>query len=337
MSPLHEPLLYIHGMGHFHPDSVIDNDFIKSLEIGADSDWTVERVGIRSRRTVLSLDYIRETKNVDRARTDDNALYSNAQTASKAAVMALERARLSPTDIGMVISGSCSPQYTAPAEACRIAAELGIRAPAFDLNSACSSFAAHLHLLRGANPFLLPKYALVVYPENNTRAVDYRDRSAAVLWGDGSAAAVVSTQVPSRMRVRKSDIGSEPADWEKVVIPTGAHFSQDGKAVQAFAIRKSVELTRRLLSEVDEPSSAYWIGHQANLTMLTSTCARAGIPAERHLYNVDVFGNCGAAGAPSVLSQNWDRFVPGDRVAVAVVGAGLTWGGLLIEVNDEVR
>src|SRR5438309_2002637 len=55
--------LYVHGLGHFHPPHIIDNAFISSLDIGSDENWILERVGIRSRRTVLSLDYIRETKN----------------------------------------------------------------------------------------------------------------------------------------------------------------------------------------------------------------------------------------------------------------------------------
>jgi 3-oxoacyl-[acyl-carrier-protein] synthase-3 len=50
---------------------------------------------------------------------------------------------------------------------------------------------------------------------------------------------------------------------------------------------------------------------------------------------VDRFGNCGAAGAPGVLSQNWERFSPGDLLAMVVVGAGLSWGGALITFDGE--
>ena len=48
---------------------------------------------------------------------------------------------------------------------------------------------------------------------------------------------------------------------------------------------------------------------------------------------MDEFGNCGAAGAPGVLSQNWEKFAPGDELALVVVGSGLTWGGLLLQVG----
>jgi 3-oxoacyl-[acyl-carrier-protein] synthase III len=55
------------------------------------------------------------------------------------------------------------------------------------------------------------------------------------------------------------------------------------------------------------------------------------ISPERHLHNIGQFGNCVAAGAPSVLSQNWDRFSDGDLITTALVGAGLAWGGFIIE------
>jgi 3-oxoacyl-[acyl-carrier-protein] synthase-3 len=321
-------------MGHFYPENVLDNAFFESLDIGTNDQWILERVGIHTRHTVLSLDYIRTTYNADPRAAAEASLYSNAQTGARAATIALERAGLVPSDVGLVIAGGCSPQNSIPAEACQIAAELGIEATAFDLNSACSSFAAGLHFLFSQRPETLPEYVLLVNPENTTRTVDYRDRSSAVLWGDGSTAAVVSTRVPSRLRVKATTLHSDPSGWSKVLIPGGGHFAQNGSAVQAFAIRKSSETLVELRGHLENPQ-AYFIGHQANLTMLRSVCERQDVRPDRHLYNVDRFGNCGAAGAPGVLSQNWDLFIPGDEIALVVVGSGLTWGGLALQFLGE--
>jgi 3-oxoacyl-[acyl-carrier-protein] synthase-3 len=49
--------LYLHGLGHFHPENVIDNAFLESLGIETNDQWIMERVGISTRRTVLPLDY----------------------------------------------------------------------------------------------------------------------------------------------------------------------------------------------------------------------------------------------------------------------------------------
>lgn len=322
-------MLYLHGIGHFHPENVIDNDFLESLDIGVDGNWVLERVGIEERRTVLPLDYIRHTRNADPRAADECAQFSNADTAVFAARMAMERAGISPQQIGLVVAGGCSPQFSTPAESCRIAAVLGLSATAFDMNSACSSFITQCRFLSHMQPEALPDFVLLVNAENTTRTVDYNDRPTAVLWGDATSAAIVSTRVPSRTRIIYSTVSSDPAGWNKVTIQPGSHFRQKGSAVQAFAIRKSVE-TIEALRRIGCSDSGVFIGHQANRIMLESVCQRARVPSSKHLFNVDRFGNGGAAGAPSVLSQNWDD-LPDGTVLMAVVGSGLTWGGMLIE------
>ena len=57
-----------------------------------------------------------------------------------------------------------------------------------------------IHVLSLMDPEKLPPYVLLVAPDSLTKTVDYTDRGAAVLWGDGAAAAVLSTRVPGRAR-----------------------------------------------------------------------------------------------------------------------------------------
>lgn len=331
-------MIYIHGCGHFHPETVIDNEFLEELDIGCDTAWTLERVGIATRRTVLPLDYIRQTKNNDVAAAHEASIYSNAETGAKAAEMAIEKAGISKNDIGLVISGSCSPQHCVPAEACTIAAKLEIEATAFDINSACTSFLAQLNYLNSVKPETLPDYVLIVCPENNTRVIDYSDRTAAVLWGDGSAAMVVSTKLDSPVSISKCILSSAASKWENIRVPPMGHFTQIGRTVQTYAIKKSLSTIQKLREEIspERGSKLKFVGHQANLMMLNSVGRLAEISTENHLYNVNSVGNCGAAGAPSVLSQNWEKLQPGDHIILAIVGAGLTWGGALIKVRETV-
>ncbi|HWV38079.1 MAG TPA: 3-oxoacyl-[acyl-carrier-protein] synthase III C-terminal domain-containing protein [Vulgatibacter sp.] len=328
-------MLYVHGMGHFHPPTVIDNAFLEALDIGTSDEWILERVGIRERRTVLPLDYLRLTRNADPRAAIEAAEWSNAETGRLASLLALERAGIEPRDVGMVIAGGCSPEMSIPAEASRIAAALGIDAPAFDVSSACSSFGVQLHLLNGNDA--LPGFVLVVNPENNTRVVDYRDRSSAVLWGDGTSAAIVSTRIPSRLRVSATTVGSAPSGWAEVVIPRHGHFAQRGPAVQRFAIRTTLACLEELLpvaraSAVRAGGRLRFIGHQANRLMLDNVVARAGIAPAEHWHHVERLGNTGAAGAPGVLSERWGELEDGDSIVVVVVGSGLTWSTMTLEV-----
>ena len=38
-------MLYLHGLGHFHPRNVIDNALLEALHIGTNEQWILERVG----------------------------------------------------------------------------------------------------------------------------------------------------------------------------------------------------------------------------------------------------------------------------------------------------
>ena len=332
-------MLYLHGIGHFHPENVITNRFLEELGIGTDEAWILERVGIRERRTVLSLDYIRQTKNHDPRAAHEASLYRNAQTGAAAARMAIERAGLAPSDIGFVVSGGSAPEYTTPAEAATVAAELGIDAPCLDINSACTTFGMQIDLLNRMAADRLPPYVLIVQPENLTRVIDYQDRSASVLFGDASTAAVVSASIPARAAFVETLCGTNPSAWEKVTIPPKGHFRQDGRAVQGFAIRRMTESLLDLLSLSAVGHAAggrfRFIGHQANLGALRTVRERSGIPEEEHWYNVDGFGNTGGAGGPSVLSEHWEELRSGDRVAICLAGAGLTWVQLLLAVEES--
>jgi 3-oxoacyl-[acyl-carrier-protein] synthase-3 len=329
-------MLQLHGLGHFHPRNEITNAFLESLDIGTDQAWILERVGIRSRRTALDLDYIRTTRNADPRAAAEAAEVTHADTGRAAALMAIERAGIEPADIGMVVAGTSLPDTAVPAEACNIAAALNLDVPAFDVNSACTTFFAGLWTLERMRPQALPEFVLTVVPEAYTRAVDYNDRASAVLWGDGTVAAVVSPSAVGRARILDPQLGSRPCGAEKIVVPRTGHFRQDGRAVQAFAIRKTRELLGRLLEgRSDTARPLHFVGHQANLRMLESVCRLVGIPDELHHSNVVDFGNTGGASAGSVVSQGWESFADCDDIAMVGVGAGLTWGGFLLRFGAD--
>ena len=151
-------MLYLHALGHFHPETVLDNHFLSSLDIGVDVKWIEDRVGIVERRTTLPLEYLRQTRNQEPRAAAEAAHTTATQMSVGATRMALERAGLDASQLGMIISGGCSPEMQIPADSSRIANALGIGATCFDLQSACSSFASQIHFLNQMRPEALPDY-----------------------------------------------------------------------------------------------------------------------------------------------------------------------------------
>jgi 3-oxoacyl-[acyl-carrier-protein] synthase-3 len=324
--------LYLHGLGHAHPGHEITNRFLEELDIGTDDEWILERVGIRARRSVLPLDYIRTTRNRDPRAALEAADWSQADLGAAAARMAIERAGIAPSDLGMVISGnSANDTNTCPAGACHVARALELEVPAFDVSSACTSFYVQLHLLSMMEPERMPDYVLIVAPETLTTTVDYEDRATAVLWGDGAAAAVVSTSHPSGLQVIDTTLESRPEGTEKVLIPRGGHFQQDGRTVQMFGIKRMTRCVAMLREQHEQEGRRFhFVGHQANLRMLERVREQTGIAPDRHHTNVEWYGNTGAASAASVISMQWEKWVPNDDIAVAGVGSGLSWASYLL-------
>ncbi|MDH3519656.1 MAG: ketoacyl-ACP synthase III [Myxococcales bacterium] len=327
--------VFLHGLGHAHPRNEITNRFLEDLDIGTSDAWIIERVGIRSRRTVLALDYIRTTRNRDLSAALEAAEMSNAALGAAAAEMAIARAGIAPDDVGMVIAGTSASDTHSPAEACNVARLLDLEVPAFDVQSACTSFYVQLYLLSLMDPERLPDFVLLVAPDTLTTTVDYNDRSSAVLWGDAAAAAVLSTRHAAPRHILGNSLESSPAGADKVVVPRSAHFRQEGRTVQMFGIKRMTRCLAQLREQFAcEDRVFHFVGHQANLRMLDAVRKHCGIPAECHHTNVEWYGNTGAASSASVISMNWDKWKPRDDVAVAGVGAGLTWSSYLLRFEE---
>ena len=322
--------------GHFHPENRFDNKFLEDLGIESSAEWIVEKIGILERRTTLPLEYIRETKNADPLMAAKVATMTAADMGVNAAQMALSRAGLSPNDIGMVICNTVTPQHPFRSLAGEIALGLEIAnntLRVMDMVTACPAFALHMHYLEQQRSETLPLYTLCICTGTYTHGVDYNNRSDSAIWGDGAAAWIVARDDSGTLKVLDTFFQSNPLKHFAVQVKRNSYFEQDGRAVRDFSVRRTVKMVKAL--EVKFPdidwSRDVFIGHQANRTMLEQIVKNRKIPAENHWHNVTYIGNQAAAGAPASLSQHWDKITEGQKICVAVVGAGLSWGSVLLQ------
>lgn len=329
------PKIVISGLGHYHPENIIPNSFFDTLDIGSDGKWVEERTGIKARRSVLvekDLMLLRRGEvSLDSLRSAGRVM-SIADMSARAWAMLEQRSPEAAADIDAVTCGTSVPDFDIPANACTIAGRLGWDVFSADVNSACSSFVVNLHFARGLIAGGLANRIAAFIPERYSLKLNYTDRSSCVLFGDGAIATVIEKDGTQGFELLDTMVMSSPAKFDLVQIPVNGLFSQNGQAVQKFAITRTIEITLAILerNKYSLDDLAYLVGHQANLRMLTAAAHKLGIPDERHLFNVDEFGNQGGAGAPAVLSMHWDRFKKGDLVVVSVVGSGLTWASALL-------
>jgi 3-oxoacyl-[acyl-carrier-protein] synthase-3 len=324
-------VLHILGMGESHPTTSIDNQFLEALDVGTNAQWIEEKIGILERVTTLPIDYIKATRNQDPRMAREVASATPTDLGVVAAEKALSKTGIAAADVGMLIVNCCSPQQTLPGEAVRIAERLGISVPAYDVYTACPAFALHIDFLRNYREEVLPEFVLCISTATVTHHVNYNDRSDGAIWGDGAAAWVVSPRHKGKLEVLDSLYTADPTRCAAVVIDSYRFFHQDGRAVRDFSVRQTV----RLVKAIEEQYPVDWsrdifIGHQANRTMLEQITNNREIPASNHWHNVTHLGNQAGAGAPAALSMHWDEIVPGQHIVVAVVGAGLSWGSIVL-------
>jgi 3-oxoacyl-[acyl-carrier-protein] synthase-3 len=92
--------------------------------------------------------------------------------------------------------------------------------------------------------------------------------------------------------------------------------------------REACELAGVALDDID-----LFVYHQANARITRSVAEHLELPSERVADYIAETGNTSAASIPLALTfaREEDRLHPGDKVLMAAVGAGFTWGATLVE------
>jgi 3-oxoacyl-[acyl-carrier-protein] synthase-3 len=316
------------GWGATVPGPPVTNDDLAAV-LDTDDEWIATRTGIRARHI---------------AGPDD----TTAALAARAGAAALARAGRAATEVDLLVVATTTPDRSCPATAADVAGLLGTRAAACDVNAACAGFVAALHLALPAVATGSSRVALLVGAERMTSLVDPTDRSTAVLFGDGAGALVLETPDPTgagdgagaRPGLLSSVLDGDAALVGHLEVPAGERWLRmDGPEVFRAATRgltdSGAEALRRAGATIDDV--AWFVPHQANRRIIDAVAGRLGLAADRIVVTLDRHGNTSAASVPLALAEAADdgRLRPGDLVLVSAVGAGMTWGSMLIRWGAE--
>lgn len=315
----------ITGTGSFLPGPAVTNDDLVARGIETSDEWIVERTGIKARHLAPSG-------------------MGASDLALPAAEAALAAAGVSPADVDLIIVATSTPDFVFPSTACLLQAKLGIRnCAAFDLQAVCSGF---VYALATAEKFIRSgahNCALVVGAEVFSRILDWKDRGTCVLFGDGAGAVVLQASV--KPGILASALHADGSHAEILCVPgnvsgggvTGIPLLRmDGQAVFKFAVRVLDEVSRTVLAQagVSIGEIDWLIPHQANVRILNALAKKLGLPIDKVVITVDRHGNTSAASIPLALDVGIraGTIKAGQKVLVAGVGGGFTWGAILLEV-----
>ncbi len=314
------------GCGAYLPEKILTNDDLARMVHTSDS-WITERTGIKQRHIAA-----------------DGELTSDMATA--AAEQALERAGRRASDIDLIVLATSTPDHTFPATATTVQARLGIHhGAAFDVQAVCTGF---VYALATADNFIKAgqvKRALVIGSETFSRILDWEDRGTCVLFGDGAGAVVLESQ-PARgddtdRGVLGTYLHSDGRFKDMLYVDGGpsstqttGHLRMQGREVFRFAVNKIAAVIEEALEDHKLGASDvdWFVPHQANQRILTSTANKIGLPEQKIVITVDKHGNTSAASIPLALDVACQdgRIKQGDLVLLEAMGGGFTWGAALV-------
>lgn len=320
----------ISGTGSYLPERRLTNDDLAKL-VETNDEWIVQRTGIRERRI---------------AAADE----STATLAVNAGRRAIEDAGLKPSDIGLVIVATCTPEMAFPATSCLVANRLGMpNTGGFDLSAACTGFVYAMHTGAAFVRSGMLRHVLVVGAETLSRVVDYKDRSSCILFGDGAGAVVLSQSADPRSGFLYGQLFSDggplsdamllkPGSRHPIsseLVAAGDHLMKlKGREVYKFAVSKFEELIQDAMQrcELTKDTLSLIVPHQVNQRIIDSAMEKLSLPPGKAFVNIDRYGNTSAASIPIALDEarRAGKVKPGDTVVFVAFGAGLTWGNAVV-------
>ncbi len=299
--------------------------------VDTSDEWILQRTGIHTRHIV-------------------DAGVATSDLGREAALEAIRRAGLTPADIDVIVVGTTTPDMFFPSTACLVQHKIGAtRAWGFDVAGACSGFTFSLSVASQLVATGRHERALVVGADVMSSIIDYSDRTTCVLFGDGAGAVVVSPAVEDGLEILGFENEVDGSGGPSLRMPAGGslrpashetveqrlhYVKQDGQAVFKFAVRKTEEVSRRILEKHGfTPADVdLFVSHQANRRIITSAADRLGLPESKVMINIERYGNTTAATIPLALedAMKEGRLEKGDLVLLASVGAGFTVGSVLL-------
>jgi len=317
------------GTGHSYPEGILTNADLEKM-VETSDDWITSRTGIKQRRKAAPGEY--------------TSLF-----AVRAARQAIERARIDPLEIDLVLCATVTPDQILPSTACIIQAELGAnKAASMDIVAACSGFLYGLTLADSMIRTGQSRYVLVIGAEILTQYVDYTDRGTCVLFGDGAGAAVLGP-VDGNQGILAARIRSDGRYLEQLYSPGGGtrkppsaetlaagehFFKMKGNELFKVAVRSMSEISNEVLDDAGLRAEdvKLFIPHQANQRITDAVANKLNVEQERVYSNISMHGNTSSASIPIALDECVEsgKIAKGDLVLMASFGGGVTWGGVLV-------
>ena len=329
---------YIKAISYYLPEEVVTNEeLIKDFP-----EWDAEKV---ANKTGILNRHI--------AKPDETA----GDLALYAAKKMFEEYQIFTNDIDFIMLCTQSPDYFLPTTACVLQDKLGIptAAGALDYNLGCSGYVYGLALAKGLIYAGIAKNILLLTAETYNKHIHPTDKGNRSIFGDGSAATLISTD--GFAEIGEFSLGTNGTGAENLIVKTGAsrernaqndystdeggyikssdYLYMNGSEIFNFTLEAVPALIQQVLKKnnMQKDDIDMFVLHQANKFMLNTIRKVCTIPKEKFYINLEETGNTVSSTIPIALKDviNGGILKNEMQVMLAGFGVGYSWGGVVLK------
>lgn len=317
------------GTGSYLPERVLTNLDLEKM-VDTSDEWIVSRTGMKERRIAAEDEF-------------------PSGMGVKAAKEALEAAKIDREKIDLIIVATLTPDYIFPSTAALVQAELGISAPALDVQAACTGFLYGLSIAKGFIESGMYKNILLIASEKLSSIVDYSDRSTCVLFGDGAAASIISHEGEG-FEIKGISLGADGCAADLLIQEGGGsrnpasartveerkhYISMQGQGVFKNAVRRMESAAEECLEQtgMSKDQIDWLVPHQANERIIDAVAKRFDVSDSKVFKTIHKYGNTSASAVAIALDELIceKEIKKGDHLLLVAFGAGFTWGASILK------
>jgi 3-oxoacyl-[acyl-carrier-protein] synthase-3 len=298
--------------------------------VDTDDEWITTRTGIKERRILKE-----EGK-------------GTSFLGIKAVEDLLEKRKVDPLEIDLVILATATPDLPVAATAAYIATAIGAKnAFSFDLQAACSGFLFGMSTAASYIECGRYKKVLLVGADKMSSIIDYTDRTTCIIFGDGAGAVlfepneegfglqdeILRTDGIGREYLKIEAGGSILPPSHETVDKKQHYVFQDGKTVFKFAVSNMADISEKVMqrNNLTNKEVDWLVPHQANKRIISATANRMKLEDDKVMMNIHKYGNTTSATLPLLLRDYENQLKQGDNLIFAAFGGGFTWGAIYLK------
>lgn len=285
------------------------------------------------------------------------------QTASDLCYVAakhiLEEKNIERESIGALIFVAHSTDYRRPATACVLHKRLKLSKDcvAFDISLGCSAFVYGLQTVCSLMQSSNIERALLLVGETLTKMTNPKDKSVAMLFGDGGSAVLV--EKTEKDSLIQGILKSDGTGYKAIIAPGGGYRNMNaphddfvwpdgnirslyntimqGEDVFSFTITDVPKTIKEFLKTTETTVEDYdcFAFHQANQFISQMLCKKLKISPEKMPLCLDRYGNPSAPAIPLVMCDTYGqkRDDKDLKFLMCGFGVGLSWGVCSATIN----